>query len=158
MPSISSCWPMTSEVDVGGIVIETEPFHQHSITFCCCVTDGSTGAVWQNGIWHESAYEAKGWNCIPACRKNCTYWHSLTLAQCLWRPNSGCEPKEWCISAVVTMGHLCWCRFYKRSMQALVHCWKKYTANDGDYVEKQCFVAENLLYQIAVFCSFHGNK
>jgi len=48
--------------------------------------------------------------------------------------------------------------FYKRSMQALVRCWKKYTANDGDYVEKQCFVAENLLYQIAVFCSFHGNK
>ena len=33
--------------------------------------------------------------------KNCTHWHSFMLAECLWRPNSGCEqlvtgaPKKW---------------------------------------------------------------
>jgi len=30
------------------------------------------------------------------------------------------------------------------AMQAPVHCWQKYIANGGDYVEKQHFVAENL--------------
>jgi len=29
---------------------------------------------------------------IPSCRKSCTYWHPLTLDECLWRPKSGgCE-------------------------------------------------------------------
>ena len=32
--------------------------------------------------------------------------------------------------------------FYERGMQALVHHWQKCIANDGDYVEKQCFAAE----------------
>jgi len=40
--------------------------------------------------------------------------------------------------------------FYKHSMQA--HHWQKCTANGGDYAEKQCFVAENLLHQIALLC------
>ena len=26
--------------------------------------------------------------------KNGTHWHSLTLAECWWRPNSGCEHNE----------------------------------------------------------------
>ena len=26
--------------------------------------------------------------------KNCTHWHSFTLAEQLWRPNSGCEHSE----------------------------------------------------------------
>jgi len=43
--------------------------------------------------------------------------------------------------------------FYKRGMQALVHHWQKHTANGGDYTEKQCFVAENLLDQIALLDS-----
>ena len=25
----------------------------------------------------------------PPCGINCTHWHSSTLAECLWRPNSG---------------------------------------------------------------------
>jgi len=37
------------------------------------------------------AYEAKMWNWIPPCRRNGTHWLSLMLAECLWRPNSGCE-------------------------------------------------------------------
>ena len=35
-------------------------------------------------------------------------------------------------------------------------------ANGGEYVEKECFVAENLLYQIVLLslctCNFHGNS
>ena len=28
----------------GGMAVEIEPSHQYSITFCCCMTDGSRGA------------------------------------------------------------------------------------------------------------------
>ena len=45
MPPSLLCWPMMSEVDVGGMVAETEPSHQYSVTSCCCVTDGSRGTV-----------------------------------------------------------------------------------------------------------------
>ena len=44
-PPILSCWPMTSEADIGGTAVEVEPSHQYPITCCCCVTDGSRGAV-----------------------------------------------------------------------------------------------------------------
>ena len=45
MPPLVLCWPTMSEVDVGGMAVEAEASHQHSITLCCCVTDGSRGAV-----------------------------------------------------------------------------------------------------------------
>ena len=38
---------------------------QYSITFCCRVT-----GIWQNDVWHGSAYEQKVWNLIPLCEKN----------------------------------------------------------------------------------------
>ena len=41
-----------SEADVGGMAVQAEPSHQYPIPFCCCVTDGSRGALWQNGAWH----------------------------------------------------------------------------------------------------------
>ena len=91
MPPMLSCWPTTSEADVGSMVVEAQPSHQYSPTFCCHATDGSRGAIWQNGVWHGSEDEAKVWNWIPPCRKNGTHWHSLMLAEYLWRPNSGCE-------------------------------------------------------------------
>ena len=50
MPLILLYWPMTSEMDVGSMAVEAEPLHQFSATFCCHVTDGSRGAVGQNGI------------------------------------------------------------------------------------------------------------
>jgi len=53
---------MMSEADGGGVAVEAESSHQYSIACCCCVTDGSRGAVRQNGVWHGSAYEAKMWN------------------------------------------------------------------------------------------------
>lgn len=45
MRSILSHWPMTSEADVGGMAVEAESSHQYSVTRCCCMTDGSRGAV-----------------------------------------------------------------------------------------------------------------
>jgi len=49
----------------------------------------------------------------------------------------------------------CSCRLYDCSMQVPVYYCQKCTANGGDYVEKQCFVAETLLYQIVLLCSLH---
>jgi len=51
MLPISSCGPMALETDAGDTAVEVEPPHQYSITFCCHMTDGSRGAVWQNGIF-----------------------------------------------------------------------------------------------------------
>ena len=45
--------------------------------------------------------------------------------------------------------------FYKCSIQPLIDCWQKYIANGGDYVEKQCFVAENLFYQMLLLRSLY---
>jgi len=36
---------MMSELDVSGMTVEAELSHQYAIEFCCCVTDGSRGAV-----------------------------------------------------------------------------------------------------------------
>jgi len=141
MSSILLCCPMTSKADVGVMAAEVEHSHQYSITFYWHVTDGSRGAVWQNGIWHRSAYEAKVCHWIPPCKKNSTHWYSLTLAECFWGPNSGCEHSEnvgdmfqqwrlrqWIIPADTI--------FDKHCMQALVHhCWK-YTASSDGCVEK----------------------
>ena len=151
MPLMLLCWPMMSEADVGVIAVVAELSHQCSITFCCCVTDGIRGAVWQNGVWHGSAYEAKVCQWIPPCGKNGTHWYTLTLAEHLWRPNGGCEHSEavgdafqqWRLQQWVTTGS----NFYQLGMEALVLCWWKCIANDGDYIEKQCFVAKNVLYQ-----------
>ena len=49
--------PTMSEVDIGGMAVEVESFHQYSIKFCCHVMDGSRGVVWQNGVW----YGVKQW-------------------------------------------------------------------------------------------------
>jgi len=39
------CCPRTSEIAVGGMVIEAKPSRQHSIALCCIVADGSRGAI-----------------------------------------------------------------------------------------------------------------
>ena len=149
---------------VGGMAVEAQPSHQYSTTFCCCVTDGSRGAVWQNSIWHWSGYEAKMCHWIPLCGKKGTHWHSLTLAEYLWGPDSGCEHCEAvggtfqkrnrpnsCKTVVTSVSAY----FYKYGKKALVHCWQKCTANGGDYTEKKYFVAENLLYQVMLLCSLY---
>ena len=45
MSPILLCWPTISEVGVGGMAVEAEPSHQFSVPCCCCVTDGSRGAI-----------------------------------------------------------------------------------------------------------------
>lgn len=85
------CWSMTLEADVGDMAAEAEPSLQNSVTFCCHVTDSIRGAVWQNGIRHESMDEAKMYHWIPSCRNNCTHWYSLIISECFCRPNSACE-------------------------------------------------------------------
>jgi len=59
MPPVLLYWPTMSEVDVDGMAVEDEHSCQHYITFCCCATDGRRRAVWQNGVWHGIADEAK---------------------------------------------------------------------------------------------------
>ena len=103
MPPSLWCWPTTLEMDVGGMAVKAEPSHRYSIPFRYCMTDGSRGAVWQNGAWHGSAYGAKGWDRILPCRKNGTQWHSLLLSEYSQRPNSGCEHSEVvCLSSGLT--------------------------------------------------------
>jgi hypothetical protein len=65
MLPILLCCPTTSEADVGDVAVEVEPSRQYSVKFCCRATDDSRGPVWQNGIWHGSAYEAKMCKWIP---------------------------------------------------------------------------------------------
>jgi len=110
MPPGLWCWPMTLEADVGGMAVQSVPSYQYSIMFCCYVTDGSRGAVWQNGTWCWSAYEAKVWNWIPPWQKK---WHPLTFLNIY---GTSVETKQWiwtqwggerCISAAArtTVGH-----------------------------------------------------
>jgi len=86
------CWPMmTSETDFSHMAVEAKPFHQHSVTFCCCATDGSRGAVWLN----DMEVIIKQRDVIELlCGKKIAIWHSLILAERLWRPNNGCKHSE----------------------------------------------------------------
>jgi len=112
VPPVAWCLPMTSEVDVGGIAVEAELSHQYSITFCCHVTDGSKGALWQNDTWQGSVYKAKVCHWIPPYgKKLCpltftdTFWTFMETKEWIWAQWGG-----WlCVSAVVavTMGDLC---------------------------------------------------
>ena len=88
MLPILLCWPTMSEADISGMAVEVETSHKYSIIFCCCATEGNRGTVWQNGVWCQSAYKAKVCSWIPPSRKNCTHWHSLTLAEHLWGPST----------------------------------------------------------------------
>jgi len=45
MPFTYFAGPQTSDTDVGAIAVDAEPSHQHPITCCCGVTDGSRGAL-----------------------------------------------------------------------------------------------------------------
>jgi len=45
MPLILLFWPVMTEAGGGGMAVETEPLHQDSVKFCCCVTGGRRGAV-----------------------------------------------------------------------------------------------------------------
>ena len=123
IPPILLCWPTTSNADVGGMAVEVEPSCQYSITLCCCVTDGSRGAVWRNGVWQKVNMMQRSVTEFLHVNKKGTCWHSSTLTECLWRTNSGCEHSEVVGSAfqqwqqwVTSAG----ADFYERSIQLLL--------------------------------------
>jgi len=89
MPPILQCWPITSEADVGGMAVEAEPPYQHCVTCCCCMTNGSRGAVWQNDSWYGSEYEEIVGHWIPPCEKK---GHPLTSTDVCWK---FMETKQW---------------------------------------------------------------
>ena len=162
VPTISLCaiLLLAWEEDVGSIAVEVESSCYFSFTCCCCVTDGSRGVVWQNGVWHGSEYKAKRCHWIPSSLWK--RWHPLIfidtcqtfmeLSQWMWAQwGSG-----WCISAVVTarLGHLHWCRllwvWYAGSCSLLVKmhswwcdCWKR------------VFCSWEFALQIVQLCSLH---
>ena len=140
-----------SEADVGEMSVEADHSWKYSITFCCRVTDGSRGLVWQNGTWHESAHEAKVCNWIPPCRKICTLQHLSTLDEFLWRPNGGCEHRQaegvafqQCLhsSGSPLLVQICINTAWRLSFVA----GKKAKLIMLTMLKKYCFVAENLLY------------
>ena len=88
MPPILWCWRTISEANVSGMAVEAEPSHQYPITFHCCVTGDSRGAVWQNSIWHGSKDETKVWNWIPPWWKHDT---PLTFISTCWMETSLCS-------------------------------------------------------------------
>jgi len=93
------CQPTASETDVGGMAVEVEPSSQYSIACCCCVIDGSRGALTKMPSDMEVCEKQR---CVPEflhVGKNSTHWHSSTLAEHLWGSNSGCEYIEAVVGA-----------------------------------------------------------
>ena len=78
-------------VDVGSILVEDEPSCQYSITFFCCAKDGRRGQSEKIASDIEMSVKQRCVIGFLYLEKNCTHWHSLMLAEHLWRPNSGCE-------------------------------------------------------------------
>lgn len=79
-------------LDQARIKTEAEPSHHCSITFRCCVTGGSWGAVWQNGVWFEGILRpcAKEWSrnilsmfCPPG-KKNCAQSQTVLIFSCVF--------------------------------------------------------------------------
>lgn len=71
---------------------------------------------------------------------------------------------RWCVSTAVTvswqMSHILngHADIHKCGMHASVHCWWKCIFNTVDCVDKQCFVSQNLLYQVLLLCFFLKKK
>ena len=90
---------------IGGMAVEDEPFHQYSITFCYCATDGSRVAKWPNGVWHESVNEAKvcHWIAEKAASTN-IHWHLLNVYEDQTMDVSTMRPWVVCFSSVNSNG------------------------------------------------------
>jgi len=75
---------MFTHVDIGGLAVEVEPSCQHSVTCCCCATDGSRGAVLTKWL-SETFYLVL----------SCLYLQKITLVAVPWsklsRRPEGCS-------------------------------------------------------------------
>jgi len=79
------------------MAFEAEYFHQYSTAFYCHVTDGSRGAVWQNGVWHGSDFEVKVCHRIPPTGKKIElidiHWSLLNIYENQTLGNSNVKDK-----------------------------------------------------------------
>ena len=73
---------------------ETEPSQQHSITCCCCVTDGSKGQSDKMASDMELHMKQRCVTEFLRAVNSSMHQHSLTLAERFWRPNSVYEHGE----------------------------------------------------------------
>ena len=103
----------------GGMTIEVEPSHQYSVTFCCCRTNGSRGAVWSS-IVSDMEVHAKH-RCViellHAEKRKATptdiHQHLLNIYGD--QTVDASTVRQWVhFSAMVTVGHLYWYRFLIR--------------------------------------------
>ena len=104
---------MTLEADVGGTAVEIEPSCQYSITFCCCMTDGSRGAPTDI---HQCLLNAYGDQSVY-----------VSIVRQWVMPFSSGSSNSRSPPAL---------QFSEHSMQALVHCWHESILHGGDYAEK----------------------
>ena len=58
------------------------------------------------------------------------------FAECLWRPNTGCQHSEVVVGVLQQWQQWVTSDFYEHGRQALIHHWWKCIANDGEYAEK----------------------
>jgi len=95
---------MTLEADVGGTAVEIEPSCQYSITFCCCMTDGSRGAPTDI---HQCLLNAYGDQSV---------YVSIVRQWVVHISNGDSDV----VTNNVTDDHG---DFYKCGMKSLIHCW-----------------------------------
>ena len=110
---------------------------------------------WQQRGWCGSTYEAKVCNWIPRCGKY--YTHSSTLAEHLWRPNSGCEHRE-----VVDGAFQQWQQWHKcqATFQAAMHSchimkWRVFLSV---YLHKLMDYNEGIVYGAEYWLQFVVNN
>jgi len=147
-----------------GMVVVVEPSHQHSVTFCCHVTEGSRGAVWQNGVCHRSVW-TRGVSLNSSMWKK---WYPLTFINACWTLTETkqclCEHSE----VVVGGAFQQWWQWHERqamfwsAMSISTGAAHRFFFITGENTSlmvvpmlKNCFVAENLLLQTVLLCSLY---
>ena len=130
-----------------------------SFGICCCETDGSRGTVTK---W---CFTSPWW-------KKCTHWHSMMLAEYLWRPNSGCKYNEVLHGAFQQWWQ--WCEgqaTFQVPMQisTSVACKLLSIGGENEYLVLVTMLKDSVLYPricsteqcscaFCICCSFNGNK
>ena len=91
MPPILWCCPVTSEVDFGvwrhRLNLPTN-IPLYVVAMWQMAAEGQSGKI---ACGMETQMKQRCGMEFLHLKKNCTRWHSLVLAECFWRPNSGCE-------------------------------------------------------------------
>ena len=112
--------------NVGGMAVEVEPSHQYPVTFCCCVTDVSRGAVWQNGSDVEVQMEQRVGIEFPHAERIAPidiHWCLLNVHVNQQVDVAYCQGWHASAAVTVTVGHFCWCRLLQTWHAPLVLCW-----------------------------------